>query len=74
MRVIKGVSYLSYGMLCEDLTSKFAATVIPAEGDLVDIELNEDVIVKAYDDHMILDLGAKKSSLEREEFISFKLI
>jgi hypothetical protein len=61
-------------MLCEDLTSKFAAVVIPADGDLLDIELNDDVIVKAYDDHMILDLGSKKSSLERDEFASFNFI
>ena len=74
MRVIKGVSYLSYGMLCEDLTNKFAVTVLQAKGDLVDIELNDDVIVKAYDDRMILDLGAKKSSLERDEFVSFNFI
>ena len=74
MRVIKGVGYLSYGMLCEDLTNKFAVTAIPAENDLLDIELNDLVIVKAYDDHITLDLGAKKSSLERDEFVSFNFI
>ena len=74
MRVIKGVSYLSFDMLCEDLTNKFADTVLQAEGDLIDIELNDDVIVKTYDDRMILDLGAKKSSLERDEFVSFNFI
>lgn len=74
MRVIKGVSYLSYGMLCEDLTNKFADIVLSAEDGLVDIELNDAVIVKAYDDRMTLDLGSKKSILERDEFVSFKMI
>ena len=74
MRIIEGVSHAAYAMLCADLTGRFANVVIPSEIDLVDVHLNDDVIVKAYEDVMILYLGSNKSLLERDEFVSFKFI
>lgn len=44
---------------------------IDEEHQVIDVELSENVIVKVYDNEMNIDLGAKRMTLEAEDFYSF---
>ena len=71
MRILKGISYDAYDMLVYDLTPRFAKCVIESEGELLDVELSQNVIVKCYNDHIRIDLGGKYATLDLEDFVEF---
>ena len=71
MRILKGISYEQYEVLADDLTSRFAECVVESEGDLLDVKLSSNVIVKCYDDHISLNLGGKIATVDYADFVEF---
>ncbi len=73
MRIINGISYECYERLADGLTSRFANTVLPTEGDLLTVELNDNAIIKCYDDAIVIDIGGNKEFLSFDEFIDIQI-
>ena len=68
-RQILGLSKDAYYYLGDTLTSRaIKSESIDTVGEIVDIVLSDNVIMKVYDTDLILDLGARRVSLSFEDF------
>lgn len=67
-RVIRGLSELAYDRLKENLPNIFSKTSEVKNG-IVDVTLNEYVIIKAYDDSVMFDLGGHLEFIGADDFM-----
>ena len=67
-RQILGLSKDSYSYIREYIPRAIKSESIDSYKQEIDIELSESVILKVYDDDIILDLGARRVSLEGIDF------
>ena len=67
-RQILGLSKDSYSYIRDYIPRAIKSESIDRCRQIVDIELSESVILKVYDNDIILDLGARRVSLEGIDF------
>ena len=67
-RQILGLSKDSYSYIRDYIPRAIKSETIYNDTKMADIELSDSVIMKVYDDDIILDLGAKRVSLEGIDF------
>ena len=67
-RQILGLSKDSYSYIKDYIPRAIKSESIDSCRQIIDIELSESVILKVYDNDIILDLGARRVSLEGIEF------
>lgn len=69
MRILKGISYDTYEIMCEALGGcAWAATVFEAAGDLLDVELDRFVEIKSKFDVVNFEYRRKLTALDSDEF------
>lgn len=71
MIVVKNLSVRAYESICEDLSSRWAKTVLEnGSEDTVDVELNPNVILKTSGSRYLtrLDLSGKLGYLELSDY------
>lgn len=75
-RVLRGITWASYDMLTDVLTSRWAKEVYESDGesDLYDVIISESVIIKSYNAQVNFDLAGKIATLENCEFVSIEII
>ena len=67
-RQILGLNKDAYSYIRDQLPRSIKSESIDTVGQIVDITLSENVILKIYDNDLILDLGAKRVELEAQDF------
>lgn len=67
-RQILGLKKADYDFLLYRIPRAIKRSTIYNETGRADIELSDDVIMKVYEDGIILDLGMKKTSIEEGSF------
>ena len=67
-RQILGLKHDAYSYISDRIPRAIKSETIYNETKNVDIELSENVILKIYDNDLILDLGARRVELEAQDF------
>ena len=67
-RQILGLIKADYDFILYRIPRAIKKSTIYNDTERVDIELSDDVIMKIYEDGIILDLGMKKTSIEEGNF------
>lgn len=67
-RQILGLNKDAYSYIRDQLPRSIKSESIDTVGQIADITLSENVILKIYDNDLILDLGAKRITLEAQDF------
>lgn len=67
-RRILGLKYDAYSYILDQIPRAIKSETIYNETQNADIELSENVILKIYDNDLILDLGARRVELEAQDF------
>lgn len=72
-RLILGLSRDSYNYIKDQIPRAIKGESIDSYRQIADIELSENVILKVYDNDIILDLGARRVSLEGIDFKAIQI-
>ena len=67
-RQILGLNKDAYSYIRDKIPRAIRSESIDTVGQIIDIELSENVIMKIYDNDLILDLGARRVELEAQDF------
>lgn len=67
-RQILGLNKDAYSYIRDQLPRSIKSESIDTVRKIADIELSENVILKIYDNDLILDLGARRVTLEAQDF------
>lgn len=67
-RQILGLKHDAYSYILDRIPRAIKSETIYNESRTADIELSDSVILKIYEDGIILDLGMKKAELEAGDF------
>ena len=67
-RRILGLNKDAYNYIRDQLSRAIKSESIDTVGQIADITLSENVILKIYDNDLILDLGARRITLEAQDF------
>ena len=67
-RQILGLKHDAYSYISDRIPRAIKSETIYNDTKSADIELSDNVIMKVYDDGVILDLGMKRVDLEKDEF------
>lgn len=67
-RRILGLNKDAYSYIRDQLSRAIKSESIDTVGQIADITLSENVILKIYDNDLILDLGARRITLEAQDF------
>lgn len=67
-RQILGLNKDAYNYIRDQLPRSIKSESIDTVGQIADITLSENVILKIYDNDLILDLGARRITLEAQDF------
>ena len=67
-RQILGLKHDAYGYICDKIPRAIKSETIYNDTRMADIELSDSVIMKVYEDGIILDLGMQKVDLEEDDF------
>lgn len=67
-RQILGLNKDAYSYIRDQLPRAIKGESIDTVGMIADITLSENVILKIYDNDLILDLGARRITLEAQDF------
>lgn len=67
-RQILGLNKDAYSYIRDRIPRSIKSESIDTVRKIADIELSENVILKIYDNDLILDLGAKRVELEAQDF------
>lgn len=67
-RQILGLTKDAYSYIRDQLPRAIKGESINTLRQLADIELSDNVIMKIYDNDLILDLGARRITLEAQDF------
>lgn len=67
-RQILGLNKDAYSYIRDQLPRSIRSESIDTVGQIADIELSDNVILKIYDNDLILDLGARRVTLEAQDF------
>ena len=67
-RQILGLNKDAYYYIHDRIPRAIRSESIDIVGQIIDIELSENVIMKIYDNDLILDLGARRVELEAQDF------
>lgn len=67
-RQILGLKHDAYSYIRDKIPRAIKSETIYNERRTADIELSDSVIIKVYEDGIILDLGMKKVELEVDDF------
>ena len=67
-RQILGLKHDAYSYIRDKIPRAIKSETIYNEKRTADIELSDSVIIKVYEDGIIIDLGMKKVELEAEDF------
>ena len=67
-RQILGLNKDAYSYIRDQLPRSIKSESIDTVGQIADITLSENVILKIYDNDLILDLGARRVTLEAQDF------
>lgn len=73
-RHIVGLTKDAYSYLSDLIPNAIKSESIYEEAGVADIELSDAVIIKSYDNGVILDLGCKRISLEAVDFSTITII
>lgn len=77
MKTIHGLTEKAFSRLLENMSGAWYKSVehyIYLEDDVCDIVLNDDCIVKVYDDSLYLDFGGHKESIHIDEMRQFTFL
>ena len=67
-RRILGLNKYAYNEIRDQLPRAIKSESIDIVGQMADITLSENVILKIYDTDLIIDLGARRISFEAQDF------
>ena len=67
-RQILGLKHDAYSYILDKIPRAIVSETIYNDQDIADIVLSDNVIIKVYEDGLILDLGMKKAELEAGDF------
>lgn len=67
-RQILGLKHDAYSYILDRIPKAITSETIYNDKDIADIVLSDNVIIKVYDDGILLDLGMKKVELEADDF------
>lgn len=67
-RQILGLKHDAYSYIRDKIPRAIKSETIYNEKRTADIELSDSVIIKVYEDGIIIDLGMKKVELEADDF------
>ena len=67
-RQILGLNKDAYSYIRDQLPRSIKSESIDTVGQIADITLSDNVILKIYDNDLILDLGARRVTLEAQDF------
>ena len=67
-RQVLGLKHDAYSYIRDQIPRAIKSETIYNERRTADIELSDGVIIKVYEDGIILDLGMKKAELEADDF------
>ena len=67
-RQILGLNKDAYSYIRDQLPRAIKSESIDTVGQIADITLSENVILKIYDSDLVLDLGARRVTLEAQDF------
>lgn len=67
-RQILGLNKDAYSYIRDRIPRSIKSESIDTVRKIADIELSENVILKIYDNDLILDLGARRVTLEAQDF------
>lgn len=73
-RVIYSLSKDAYSCIKNDIPRAIKSESIYEKTEVIDVELSDNVIMKVYDEEIVLDLGAKKVVLESYEFKCISIV
>lgn len=67
-RQILGLKHDAYSFILDQIPRAIKSETIYNDTRMADIELSDGVIMKVYEDGLVLDLGMKKVDLEEDDF------
>lgn len=67
-RQILGLKHDAYSYILDKIPRAIVSETIYNDEDTANIVLSDNVIMKVYEDGLVLDLGMKKVDLEKDDF------
>ena len=73
-RRFKGLRYEVYQLILSELPRCFDEKSYVEDGnDMIHVSLSDSVILKVYDDHLMIDQGGRKVFIKPEDFVEISI-